>query len=49
MGLVVVAGSVTVVGFADRAGSSAWLVVPLLVLGLVAIPAIGGPLVNPRR
>jgi hypothetical protein len=47
--VVVVAGTVTVVGFADRAGTSAMLGVPLLILGLVAVPATGRELATARR
>ena len=39
--VVVVAGAVTVLGFADRAGTSPRLAVPLLLLGAVAVPATG--------
>lgn len=47
--VVVVAGAVTVLGFADAAGTSALLVVPLLLLGLVAVPATGRELASARR
>src|SRR5690242_16250650 len=47
--VVVVAGTVTVIGFADRAGTSAMLCVPLLLLGLVAVPTTGRELATARR
>ena len=47
--VVVVAGAVTVLGFADRAGTSPRLAVPLLLLGAVAVPATGRELANARR
>ena len=47
--VVVVAGAVTVIGFADRAGTSPMLAVPLLLLGAVAVPATGRELANARR
>jgi hypothetical protein len=47
--VVVVAGAVTVIGFADRAGTSPRLAVPLLLLGAVAVPATGRELANARR
>ena len=46
---VVVAGAVTVVGFADRAGASLMLAAPLVLLGLVAVPATGRELGSARR
>lgn len=46
---VVVAGAVTVIGFADRAGTSPMLAVPLLLLGAVAVPATGRELAFARR
>jgi len=46
---VVVAGAVTVIGFADRAGTSPMLAVPLLLLGVVAVPATGRELAFARR
>lgn len=49
MSLVVVAGAVTVIGFADRAGSSLMLAAPLVLLGLVAVPATGQELGSARR
>ncbi len=47
--VVVVAGAVTVLGFADRAGTSPRLVVPLLLLGAVAVPSTGRELASARR
>ncbi|MBB6628012.1 hypothetical protein H5V45_11855 [Nocardioides sp. KIGAM211] len=47
--VVVVAGAVTVIGFADEAGTSPLLAVPLLLLGLVAVPATGRELATARR
>ena len=47
--LVVVAGVVAVLGFADRAGSSLLLTGPLLLLGAVAVPAAGRELAAVRR
>jgi len=47
--VVVVAGAVTVIGFADRAGTSPRLAVPLLLLGAVAVPATGRELAGARR
>ncbi|NYG54093.1 FtsX-like permease family protein [Nocardioides perillae] len=47
--LVVVAGTVGVTGFAQAAGTSPTLVVPLLVLGLVAVPSVGRELAVARR
>jgi FtsX-like permease family protein len=47
--VVVVSGAVSVIGFADRAGTSPRLAVPLLLLGAVAVPATGRELANARR
>lgn len=47
--VVVVAGAVTVIGFAERAGTSPRLGVPLLLLGAVAVPATGRELAKARR
>ena len=47
--VVVVAGAVTVIGFAESAGTSPRLAVPLLLLGAVAVPATGRELANARR
>ncbi len=47
--IVVVAGAVTVIGFAERADTSPMLAVPLLLLGAVAVPATGRELANARR
>ncbi|RYB93945.1 hypothetical protein EUA93_05990 [Nocardioides oleivorans] len=49
MTLVVVAGAVTVLQFADAAGTSRWLAAPLLLLGAVAVPSIGAELAVARR
>jgi hypothetical protein len=49
MSLVVVTGSVTLVGFAQRAGASLMLAAPLVLLGLVAVPATGQELGAARR
>ncbi|SEC09265.1 hypothetical protein SAMN04489844_1662 [Nocardioides exalbidus] len=49
MTLVVVAGAVTVLQFADAAGTSRWLAAPLLLLGAVAVPSIGAELAAARR
>jgi len=49
MAAVVVAGAATVIGFAEAAGSSRLLAVPLLLLGAVAVPAIGRELATARR
>lgn len=46
---VVVAGSMVVLGFARAAGTSWALVVPLLLLGLLAVPASGQELAAARR
>ncbi len=47
--VVVVAGTVTVLGFAAHAHTSAMLCVPLLLLGVVAVPTTGRELANARR
>lgn len=49
MTVVVVAGTVTVVGFADQAGTSRLLAAPLLLLGIVAVPSTGRELGSVRR
>lgn len=49
MTLVVVAGAVSTLGFARAAGTSSWLMSPLLLLGAVAIPSIGRELALARR
>ena len=49
LAVVVVAGSVGVVGLALTAGTSPSLVVPLLVLGLAAVPSVGRELALARR
>ena len=49
MTVVVVAGSVTVLQFAEAAGTSRWLTAPLLLLGAVAVPSIGAELAVARR
>lgn len=49
MSAVVVAGAVTVLGFAARAGTGAMLTAPVLVLGVAAIPAAGRELGSARR
>ena len=46
---VVVAGAVTVLQFAEAAGTSRWLTAPLLLLGAVAVPSIGAELAVARR
>ncbi|MFN8196095.1 MAG: FtsX-like permease family protein [Nocardioidaceae bacterium] len=46
---VVVAGAVTVVGYADHAGASLMLAGPLVLLGLVAVPSTGQELGSARR
>jgi hypothetical protein len=46
---VVTAGAVCVLGFADAAGTSGMLAVPLLLLGAVAVPATGRELAAARR
>ena len=47
--IVVVTGTVTVVGLAGRAGISALLAAPLLLIGAVAVPAAGRELAAERR
>ena len=49
MSLVVVAGSVTLVGFAEHAAASIMLAAPLVLLGMVAVPATGQELGAARR
>ena len=49
MTTVVVGGAVGVLGFANAAGTSAWLMSPLLLLGAVAVPSIGRELATARR
>ena len=49
MAAVVVAGTVTVLGFAAAAGTSPWLVLPLAVIGALAVPAAGHELAVARR
>ena len=49
MTTVVVSGAVAVLSFAEAAGTSAWLMSPLLLLGAVAIPSIGRELATARR
>ena len=49
MTLVVVAGAVTVTRFADAAGTSPWLALPLYLLGAVAISESGRALASRRR
>jgi hypothetical protein len=49
MTLVVVSGAVSVLQFADAAGTSRWLAAPLLLLGAVAVPSIGAELAVARR
>lgn len=46
---VVVAGVVAVIGFAESAGTSPAVTVPLLLLGIVAVPATGRQLATVRR
>lgn len=46
---VVVAGVVTVLSFARDAGTSSAVAVPLLLLGLVAVPSTGRELASARR
>lgn len=46
---VVVAGVVAVIGFAEGAETSVAVAVPLLLLGLVAVPATGRQLASVRR
>lgn len=47
--VVVVGGVVAVLGYADAAGTSRLLAVPLVVLGAVALPATGRELAASRR
>lgn len=47
--VVVVAGAVSVIGFAGAADTSPMLAVPLLLLGAVAVPATGRELAIARR
>lgn len=49
MTVVVVGGAVTVLQFAEAAGTSRWLTAPLLLLGAVAVPSIGAELATARR
>lgn len=49
MAAVVTAGAVTVLGFGALAGTSPWLVLPLLIVGAVAVPAAGHELATARR
>lgn len=49
MACVAVAGTLTVLGFADRAGTSWTLVIPLLLLSLIAVPHAGRELAETRR
>lgn len=49
MTAVVVGGAVTVLQFAEAAGTSRWLAAPLLLLGAVAVPSIGAELAVARR
>lgn len=49
MTTVVVGGAVGVLSFAEAADTSRWLMSPLLLLGAVAIPSIGGELATARR
>lgn len=49
MTAVVVGGAVAVLSFAEAAGTSRWLMSPLLLLGAVAIPSIGRELAIGRR
>ncbi|NYE36438.1 cytochrome bd-type quinol oxidase subunit 2 [Nocardioides cavernae] len=49
MTAVVVGGSVTVLQFAETAGTSRWLTAPLLLIGAVAVPSIGAELAAARR
>jgi hypothetical protein len=49
MTVVVVGGAVTVLQFAEAAGTSPWLTAPLLLLGAVAVPSIGAELAVARR
>lgn len=49
MTAVLVAGIVSVIGFADAASTSTKLAVPLVLLGVVAVPASGRELARVRR
>ncbi|MGI8645747.1 MAG: FtsX-like permease family protein, partial [Nocardioides sp.] len=49
MSAVVTAGAVTVLGFSAAAGTSPWLVLPLWVIGALAVPAAGHELAVARR
>ncbi len=49
MTTVVVGGAVAVLSFAEAAGTSRWLMSPLLLLGAVAVPSIGRELATSRR
>ncbi|MCW2834391.1 MAG: FtsX-like permease family protein [Nocardioides sp.] len=49
MTTVVVGGAVGVLGFAEAAKTSTWLLSPLLLVGAVAIPSIGRELAAARR
>ncbi|WP_210649649.1 hypothetical protein [Nocardioides sp. SYSU D00065] len=49
MTVVVVGGAVTVLQFAEAAGTSRWLTAPLLLIGAVAVPSIGAELAAARR
>lgn len=49
MTAVVVGGAVGVLGFAEAAGTSRWLMSPLLLLGAVAVPSLGRELALARR
>lgn len=49
LSVVVVTGAVAVLAFADSAGTSRMLAVPLLLLGAVAVPATGRELALARR
>jgi hypothetical protein len=49
MTVVVVGGAVTVLQFAEAAGTSPWLTAPLLLIGAVAVPSIGAELAVARR
>lgn len=47
--VVAITGLLVVLGFADQAGTSRWLALPLLILACVAIPASGAELATARR
>lgn len=49
MTVVVVGGTVTVLQFAEAAGTSRWLTAPLLLIGAVAVPSLGTELAVARR